>query len=273
MFDKFNRSGYLKQYNQYYLFQQFNENEDLPFYYRDNIIIEQENLNNIKNYINSKYGKSIETIDIKKKEDKYDFDSVLSYYTKRPDNFIVGIIDINESMVNNNMDIFKIREPRAKVLLKKRGTGIPSFKGATCFNSKTTEYIYRTLQKLIKLAKPYNLEIKYNKKSRKDMCGVIKSILLVLEKYSTGKNKMNYMMVPSNHMIYPFPLNLEDRLKHIVKELELTSKVYNIKKSTKNGYNSYEMTINISLNPKEIEFLKKLGQIITDKKKIILIIN
>ena len=31
MFDKFNRSGYLKQYNQYYLFQLFNENENLPF--------------------------------------------------------------------------------------------------------------------------------------------------------------------------------------------------------------------------------------------------
>jgi hypothetical protein len=174
---------------------------------------------------------------------------------------------------SDNMDIFKVREPRAKVLKKKRGTGIPTFKGATCYNSKTKEYIYGTLLKLIKMAKPYNLDIKYNKKSRKDMCKVIKNILLVLEKYSSGKNKKNYIMIPTNHIIYPFPLNLEDRLKHIVKELELTSKVYTIKKSTKKGYSSYEMTINISLKPKELDFLKKLGQLITEKKKTILIVN
>ena len=67
---------------------------------------------------------------------------------------------------SDNMDVFKVRELRAKVLLK-RGTGIPTFKGATCYNSKTKEYIYGTLLKLIKMAKPYNLDIKYNKKSEK----------------------------------------------------------------------------------------------------------
>ena len=274
MFDKFNRAGYLKQYNQYYLFQLFNENENLPFYYRDNIIIEQENLNTIKNYINNKYGKSKEIARVVKKSDNYDFDSVLSYYTKRPDNFIVGIIDMNKNQLSSdNMDVFKVREPRAKVLLKKRGTGIPTFKGATCYNSKTKEYIYGTLLKLIKMAKPYNLDIKYNKKSRKDMCRVIKNILLVLEKYSSGKNKKNYIMIPANHIMYPFPLNLEDRLKNIVKELELKSKDYTIKKTTKKGYSSFEMTINISLKPKELDFLKKLGQLITEKKKTILIVN
>ena len=65
--------------------------------------------------------------------------------------------------------------------------------------------------------------------------------------------------------MYPFPLNLEDRLKNIVKELELKSKDYTIKKTTK-GYSSFEMTITHS-KPKEID-LKKLGQLITEKKKL-----
>ena len=38
-------------------------------------------------------------------------------------------------------DVFKIREPREKNLDKKRGTGIPTFKGAVCSTSKSKGYI------------------------------------------------------------------------------------------------------------------------------------
>ena len=43
-----------------------------------------------------------------------------------------------------------------------------------------------------------------------------------MEKYSTTKdnNKFTYLIVPSNHPIYPFPLNLEDRIEYILKQLE-----------------------------------------------------
>ena len=34
LYDKFNRPGYLIQRNKYYIFQPFNQNEDVPMYYR-----------------------------------------------------------------------------------------------------------------------------------------------------------------------------------------------------------------------------------------------
>ena len=33
--------------------------------------------------------------------------------------------------------------------------------------------------------------------------------------YESAKNKMTYMIIPKNHSIYPFPYNLEDRVKYI----------------------------------------------------------
>ena len=38
----------------------------------------------------------------------------------------------------------------------------------------------------------------------------IKNTLLDYEKYSTGKDKMTYVMIPANHPEYRFPYNLED---------------------------------------------------------------
>jgi hypothetical protein len=40
IFDKYNRPGYLIQREKYYLFQPFDENTDVPMYYRENINIE-----------------------------------------------------------------------------------------------------------------------------------------------------------------------------------------------------------------------------------------
>jgi hypothetical protein len=46
--------------------------------------------------------------------------------------------------------------------------------------------------------------------------------MLLLEKYATDKdkNKMTYVMVPSNHPLYPFPYNLEDRIKFVTDKLK-----------------------------------------------------
>ena len=69
---------------------------------------------------------------------------------KRNENFIVGIIDKNlNKLASQNQDLFKIRSPRAKILNKKRGTGIPTFKGAVCSTAKDKKY----------LIKPYNSKI------------------------------------------------------------------------------------------------------------------
>ena len=88
------------------------------------------------------------------------------------------------------------------------------------------------------MTKKYGLpsQMKEAKKSvRTNICHMIIYNLLVLEKYSKSKdkNKITYIMVPNNHPIYPFPYNLEDRIKHIINELELTDKDYLVKKSYK----------------------------------------
>ena len=80
----------------------------------------------------------------------YDFESVLEYYDSRPEFKFVGIID-SESVIKKNLsvdkvnDVFKIREKRNKIL-EKRGTGIPSLKGAVCSTSKV-ENIYKVFVK------------------------------------------------------------------------------------------------------------------------------
>jgi hypothetical protein len=49
----------------------------------------------------------------------------------------------------------------------------------------------------------------------------IREKLLYLEKYSTSKdnNKITYVMIPIDHPNLPFPFNLEDRIKHHIKEI------------------------------------------------------
>ena len=42
-----------------------------------------------------------------------------------------------------NNDIFKIRGKRSKILVKKRGTGIPTLKGAVCSTSKDKDYLLK----------------------------------------------------------------------------------------------------------------------------------
>ena len=143
----------------------------------------------------------------------------MEYYDNRPEFEFVGIID-KESLRRKNKaiedlaDVFKIRERRKKILDKKRGTGIPSLKGAVCFSSKSKEYLEN-------IAKKIKLKIKGDE-TRTDICNRIKKRLLFLEKYSTAekKNKMTYVMIPKNHKQYTFPYNLEDRAKYVLDQIK-----------------------------------------------------
>ena len=56
IYDKYNRTGYLIQRGKYYIFQPFDDNEDIPLYYRENFELDVENNIPIKNYIEQKYG-------------------------------------------------------------------------------------------------------------------------------------------------------------------------------------------------------------------------
>ena len=75
-------------------------------------------------------------------------------------------------------------------------------------------------------------------------------------------------MVPNNHPTYPFPYNLEDRIKHIINELELTDKDYLVKKSTKDNKHFYKMSFKKKLTESNVSFISKLGKL--DKKELVL---
>ncbi len=105
IYDKYNRPGYLIQRNKYYIFQPFDDNEDTPMYYRINYEFDAENMTPVKNYVENKFGKVKESAEdkVEKEETKqkvkkeYDFDTAMSYYEKRDENFIVGIVSMNNN--------------------------------------------------------------------------------------------------------------------------------------------------------------------------------
>ena len=112
---------------------------------------------------------------------------------------------------------------------------------------------------MINIVNKYKLNIKTNKRGA--MCKAVKKFLLKLEKYSSGKQKMTYLIVPENHSTYKFPLNLEDRINHykdslrqllgdsvkirIVKdeEIELSKEVISILKRNKGEIYNYIMKL------------------------------
>ena len=224
IYDKYNRAGYLIQRDKFYIFQPFDENEDVNMFYRENIHFNQQNLVSIRNYVKQKFGdikvKVIKEDKNKKEASGYNFEDVLDYYDDRDENFIVGIIDKNfNKLASSENDLFKIREPRAKNLIKKRGTGIPTFKGSVCSTSKSKEYLVDLIKKIPNVDKN---EIKrIEKLIREDICIELKNKLLYLEKYSTSKdnNKITYVMIPADHPEYDFPYNLEDRVKDRINKI------------------------------------------------------
>ena len=282
LYDKYNRGGYLIQRGKYYIFQPFNENEDVPMYYRKNIEIIHDNQVSLNNYVKQKYpdivNKQYKIIKEKKIVDiNYNFDDTLDYYDEREENFIVGIIDKNlNKLASDEADLFKIRPPRAKVLDKKRGTGIPTFKGAVCSTSKNKEYLLKLISGMPNITKEDSKRIK--SLVREEICLELKNKLLYLEKYSTSKdkNKITYIMIPKDHPLYPFPYNLEDRLKFIIKELNKIAgyKVDSLVKKQKNenGDIIYEMSFDNNKFFKDfISPLEKLGFELKNNKWIMIV--
>lgn len=260
IFDKYNRSGYLIQRGKYYLFQPFNENEDVPMYYRETTNINRTNQITLENFIKQKFGNVKSNLPVieektkEKKENGYDFESVIDYYEGREENYVVGIIDKNfNKLASNEIDLFKIREPIIKSKDKKRGTGIPTLKGAVCSTSKDKDYLMNLIKKIPGIKKEEITRI--DKLTRENICTEMKDKLLYLEKYSTD-NK-TYVMVPANHPVFPFPYNLKDRVKYRIKEINtILERDIDIKTSKKDK--SYELTFK---NEKFIEkdVLEKIG--------------
>lgn len=282
IYDKTYRSGYLIYLDGYYLYQPFDENENAPMFYRTSY---QHNFNSklsLYNYlINEKYDVSDSTSYYNSDTDKlsdYNFEDVMDYYDNRDEYKIVGIIDkeINKrksKRPEDVKDIFKIREKREKILDKKRGTGIPSFKGAVCATSKQKDY-------LESLSKDLGVKLKLNpmqkELTRDDICNGIMNKLIDLEKYSKGKNKITYIMVPSNHPTLKFPLNLEDRVEYLKNNvIKFLSKNINFNEKTDSKSKSIDLSFKLSSKPNNDDILKieKLGFNSKDKLKWSILID
>jgi superfamily II DNA or RNA helicase len=273
--DKHNRPGYLIYINKYYIFQPFDQNENIPMYYRTNVtrhVSQQLSLYNyLKNNVSFQQMKEIkgkrksddESL-VKEEQTFYNFEDTAEYYENRDEFKYVGFIDKELSRRKNKTadeikDVFKLRESRAKILAKKRESGLASYSGAVCSSSKTKQY-------LAKVAKEIGIELPKGS-IRQDVCTKIEQQLLYLEKYTTGKDKKTYIILPSNHPVYPFPYNLQDRVEIIVSKIkaEISSKVdinvTNKKKSPKAPQIELVYTIHIkdsSAIKDHIDFLKKL---------------
>jgi len=285
--DKNNRQGYLIYRGKYYIFQPFSENENVHLYYRTNNDVKMMNNLSLFNYLKiNKKLPTITTTSIKNNKSDtdmddqiyYNFEDAMEYYEKRNEYKYVGFIDkeLNkrkDKSTEEIEDVFKLREKRSKILEKKRATGIPSIKGAVCVNAKTKEY-------LEKVASTLGIETE-KRETRQDICKKIETQMLLLEKYSTikDKNKLTYVMIPTNHPTLQFPYNLEDRIEKITTELStMFKKNISIKKinSTKKsgpekGYPSY--IIEITTKNKDItndinDFLKKYDKNIKQKESM-----
>lgn len=230
IYDKYNTPGYLIYTNKYYIFQPLNDdvqqqNINIPMYYRtDNFMNKFVSQLKLKDFVTHTY-KDIKNI-IDNKDETYEFD--MNYYNNRNEYEIVGIIDkIHDIKSNKNMEIFKIRKKRDKILEQKRKIGLQSYMGADCMTTHNKEY----LMSIFKL-----LNIKSDNKTKLSLCTKIKEKLLFLEKYSTGKSNMTYMIIPKNHIVYKFPYNLEDRVKYLsnIIDKHVKHEYINIEKIEKN---------------------------------------
>jgi superfamily II DNA or RNA helicase len=276
VYDKTYRAGYLIYLDGYYLFQPFDENENAPMYYRTTYQHNYQSKLSLYNYllneeidIGSDVGISTdEEIDVS----MYNFDDVMDYYDNRKEYDFVGIVDKETNRRKSKRleeikDVFKIREKREKILDKKRGTGIPSLKGAVCATSKQKEY-------LEKLAKDVGVKLPSKELTRDDICSSIMNKLIELEKYSTGKNKMTYIMVPKNHPKLKFPLNLEDRVEYIKTEVEkILSTTVKFTEKTKDKTIELSFKLNSKPNRDELNKLDALDLESKDKLKWEITIN
>jgi len=280
--DKNNTQGYLIYRDKYYIFQPFDQNENIPLAYRsENLRINQNDIS-LYNYMKNMGKDKIKD----KKENKklldvpiddvqiYNFDDTFEYYDERNEYDYVGIIDKELSRRKNKRpdeinDVFKIREKLPKILQKKRGTGIPSLKGAVCNTSKSIEYLEKVAKKM-GVTNVANL-------TRIEICNLIEREMLLKEKYSTDahKNKYTYVRIPANHPLYKFPYNLEDRVRYITSKLRKSTTFpidISISTSTKKtgsekGYPSYTITVKAEKQTAELTTLLKEYNAINNKNE------
>lgn len=215
LYDRFKRPGYLIYSNKYYIFQPFDIPNQSSMFYRQNFIPQVIPHISLHNFIFS-YDKSIVN-----NVEKYDFETIKFHNANKDSSKYIGIIDkyITSSNKNDTFytdefgDIFKIRPP-IKLSKKKRGVEIYSEMGAViAFKSK------KEISKIIHDLDLKDFIKKYKKKTSKlILSSIIKNYLMIMEKYN-NKNII-YTIIPSNHIKYPFPFNIHDRVKYYEKIID-----------------------------------------------------
>lgn len=214
IFDKFNRPGYLLYFNKFYIYQPLWEPIKQMMYERENY---QFNLNlqpSLSDYLklnNLNYQEKI-----MKKVENYDFESNKSYYLNKEEFDIVGIIDKEPNIKKEKhelKDVFKLRKRLKSFKDKRRTTGLQTYNGSVCFNS------YSQAQ-LLKFCKLLDIPIDKDKfTNRINICKLIEDKLIEKEKYTTDKK--TYLIIPTNHPNYQFPLNIHDRVRYIEKNIKI----------------------------------------------------
>jgi len=112
-------------------------------------------------------------------------------------------------------------------------------KGAVCTTAKDKKELIKLLKKMPNVTEKEMEKFKTIKRNK--MCDILKDKLLELEKYSTGKNNMTYVIIPANHPTFKFPLNLQDRIEHIknnVKKLSSVQVDFNVEKKDNGTFNN-----------------------------------
>lgn len=248
IYDKYNVQGYLIYRGYFYIFQPFDENEDVPMFYRENF--NKELYNNLSLYSYLKTSLSTESKKIQNEIiQDYDFYTIKKYYENKNEFDIVGIID-----KIYNQDVFKIRDKMNIKNVKKRGIGITTERGAVCFSSKNKK-------ELLKITSKLDINKINHDLSRMDLCDEIKFKLYELEKYKNDNT--TYLIVPYNHPNIPFPLNLKDRIKYFennFNDIQNTKIYLKINKKIKDKLPYYELSFTFSkdkLNTNGIKLLNK----------------
>lgn len=177
--------------------------------------------------------------------------SIENYYNSKEEFEYIGIL---------TNDLFKIRKGRPNILFKNR----------------KSNFIFTDGDLLNKVADCLGIEI-YIKDTKKDICKKIEEELLFLEKYSTGKDKLTYIIISTDNPLYSFPYNLEDRQKYTIEklketiklELEILEKINKIKVDNMNVITyTIEIANNIYMN-EYTGFLNSLGFKLLGKKWIV----
>jgi len=293
--DKYNNQGYIIYRHPYYIFQQFNKPETLPMIYRRLYRPDLQYSIGLKDYLDTDpdYSKFKDRLVLDDKNDEltkltgtdtqvrdqisnYDFNSNRDYYEKRKEFAYVGVIDRESShrktkTILEIKDVFKIRQKRPPVPKKKREIGLPSYKGAVCEVSKDKNVLIDILK---------SIGVKPSEKSgdRSEICQDIKNRLFELEKYSPGSEKITYLIIPSNHPTIPFPLNLDDRVEYILKQIKDETKLAISPKIDKKKVgvshdlilNNYTITIKNPDLSKYTKLMTDLGGVLNSNKEWII---